>query len=375
MAQATSSPDIAKLDGPTLLGERAALNRFTIPGLTSAGGGCRLYPVRDGMVALNLSRPDDHDLLPALFGDAALDVTNDAARQSAFAQADWHSIVDLGRTLGLAIATVDETANSPAIEWVCEGPPHSAHPKSAPLVVDLSAIWAGPLCGHLLHLAGAQVVKVENPNRPDSMRAGDPELFALLHQGKANVALDPRNSQQRDQLIALLKRADIVIEASRPRALQQLGIDAKAILEAHPGQIWITVTGHGMQGSAAEWIGFGDDCGVAGGLTSALLEASGSAGFVGDAIADPLTGIFAATQAWNMWQQGRSGRAAISMSGVVATALAEERRTDAGLLQTELQSWTTSIGTPFPPVRRRNPTTPVRALGADTQACLEQWTC
>ena len=47
------------------------------------------------------------------------------------------------------------------------------------LVADLSSMWAGPLCGHLLARAGATVVKVESPRRPDGTRAGNQRIFRL----------------------------------------------------------------------------------------------------------------------------------------------------------------------------------------------------
>ena len=72
------------------------------------------------------------------------------------------------------------------------------------------------------------------------------------------------------------------------------GIDADALCASRSGLIWMTITGYGATGQAADWIGFGDDCAVAAGLAEALRRAAGHPGFVGDAIADPLTGIHAA---------------------------------------------------------------------------------
>src|SRR5579864_8525934 len=67
LARATGSAAIAKLDGATLLYERAMLGGMTIPGRTSAGGGCRLFDAIGDTIALNLSRAADRELLPALF--------------------------------------------------------------------------------------------------------------------------------------------------------------------------------------------------------------------------------------------------------------------------------------------------------------------
>ena len=297
-------------DGQTLLGERAMLNGFRVPGRISAGGGCRIYDTLDGHVALNLSRPSDVELLPALFRrDAVGDVV------SAMAGVRSKEVVAQGRILGLAIASFDEAPERPAICQVSTG--REVKSGVALRVVDLSSLWAGPLAAHLLQLGGAEVIKVESRNRPDSMRDGDPALFALLNQGKAQIALDLRDGQDRDELLALIRSADIVIEAARPRALLQLGIDADALVRTVPGLRWLTITGHGHP----DWIGFGDDCGVAGGLSRALFDATGKIGFVGDAMADPLTGIFAALAAL---RQTTSGRSIISMSGVVAQAMASE---------------------------------------------------
>ncbi|MEO7247069.1 MAG: CoA transferase, partial [Novosphingobium sp.] len=232
--------------------------------------------------------------------------------------------------------------------------------------IDLSALWAGPLCSHLLQLAGAQVVKVESRSRPDALRGADPAFFALLNGGKDSVSVDLADNA----VHALIAKADIVIEAARPRALAQLGIDANALVAAKRGKVWITLTGHGALGHAADWIGFGDDCGVAGGLSAALREASGTIGFVGDAISDPLTGIASAGAAWQAWSSGNGGRIGLSMSGVAAQALADERAFDAEMLREELAAWGAASLRSFAPVALRAPMGSVHPLGADSARWL-----
>ena len=365
LAALCGSASLWALDGQTLLGERAAINGFRIPGLTSAGGGCRLFKARYGWFALNLARDADRDVLPALFGTDALDPADDAAIAAHVAGSDAAWLLERGRTLGLAVAATTETPPA-AIQTLPTGPV-TAPPAAAPLVLDLSALWAGPLAGHLLLLAGANVIKLESTARPDQMRQGDPALFALLNQGKDSVALDLRQDSGRSALLALIDRADIVIEAARPRALRQMGIDADQLVRQKPGLIWLTITGHGASGEAAEWIGFGDDCGIAGGLGAELERLTGQPGFVGDAIADPLTGIVAALAGWQAWQSGQTARVSVAMSGVIASALAEER---GHRLDGSLRLWAGSIGTPFPPCSRRVPTGPVAALGADNAKWL-----
>lgn len=360
------TPVLGGLSGAQLLGERATLNGFAIPGRRSAGGGCRLYDMIDGQVALTLARADDRDLMPALFGDASIESDSDIV--TGFATARMAEIVAQGRQLGLAIAAIDEVPASPACRVMMTG---GARPKRdrQPLVIDLSALWAGPLAGHLLGLAGAQVIKVESRNRPDRMRAGDPHLFARLNQHKANVAVDLRDGEDRAALIALIRRADMVMAAARPRALAQLGIDADSLVREVPGLVWVTITGHGAEGDAAHWIGFGDDCSVAGGLSAALRRASGRIGFGGDACADPLTGIHAAHRALAQWHEGMGAHLMLSMSAVVAEAIGWERARDAAGVTTTLQRWAEAEGLAFPAVAART-TGPVAALGQDNEAWL-----
>ncbi|MEG3143629.1 CoA transferase [Sphingomonas sp. RT2P30] len=368
LARTAGSAALDGIDGRTLLGERAMLGGFRIPARVSAGGGCRLYAARNGEIALNLARADDRDLLPALFETDA-DCSTDAAVTAHIAERDAYGLVARGRLLGLAIAAEDETGPPPAACAPLTIGDTTARPARAPRVLDLSALWAGPLAAHLLSLLGAEVTKVETRRRPDAMREGDAAFFALLNQGKASVVLDFHDEQDRAALLALIARSDIVIEAARPRALEQLGIRADEIVHAQPGLTWMTITGHGASGDAAHWVGFGDDCGVAAGLDAALRDASGKAGFVGDAIADPLTGIYAAKAAWSAWVSGRAGRLGVAMSGVVAEAMATARAYDAPSFNRDLVAWAASAGEPFASVRHRD-VARVSPLGADTRASL-----
>jgi hypothetical protein len=345
------------------------LSGFRIPGSVSAGGGSRLFGARNGAVALNLARPVDRELLPALFEAEGLNTGDDRTIAAYIADSEVGPLVARGRLMGLAIAAErEDDPPGPPCTALVESAPVSP-PARRPKVLDLSALWAGPLAAHLLWLAGAEVIKIESRTRPDAMRDGDGALFALLNQGKASVGLDVRALEGRQALLALIAQSDIVIEAARPRALAQLGIDADQLVRARPGLVWMTITGHGAAGLASDWIGFGDDCGVAAGLSAALRAAGGRPGFVGDAIADPLTGIFAAQAAWNAWRTGRGGRFGLSMRGVAARALEESQTADPGGLAVELKAWSEAAGRRFPIVRRRS-AGPLSPWGADTASCL-----
>jgi hypothetical protein len=374
LSEESRSAAIAALNGQTLLGERGSHGTYTINGRVSAGlGGSRLLPTRDGgWFALTLIRDADRELLPALLGDGSLDIHDDASVAAHIARHDVADLLARGRVLGLPVASMGETPLSPPVETMTTGQRRVRTPDRRPLVVDLSAIWAGPLAGHLFHLMGMRVAKVESSGRPDLIRRDDPATFDLINQGKASLLVDFADEAHKAALVRLIREADIVIESSRPRALRHLGVDADMLVREVPGLVWLSVTGHGATGEAADWVGIGNDCGVAGGLTRAMADASGEIGYVGDAIADPLTGITAALAGWRALRSGTAQRIGLSMSAICARALREERAFDEGRLDTELRVWANAVGRPFPRVPRRPQTAPVRQLGADTAEWLPE---
>lgn len=372
LAAETGSERIAALDGATLLGERGAAAGYIINGRSSAGpGGSRLLQTRDGgWFALTIIREIDRELLPALFLDERIAIDDDAAIATAVARFDCAALLERGRLLGLPVASADETPAAPPVELMTQGPARRRSDDHRPLVIDLSAIWAGPLAGHLLWLAGAEAIKVESLTRPDLIRTADPATFGLINQGKASVVVDFASDLQKAALTDLIRRADIVIESSRPRALRHLGIDADALVCETPGLVWLSVTGHGASGEAANWAGVGNDCGVAAGLSRALADATGEIGYVGDAITDPLTGIIAAVEGWRAYRSGKAQRIGFAMSAIGARALSDEREHDHAALDAELRGWGAARGQRFAPVTRRPIYEAVRGFGADTARYL-----
>lgn len=371
LAEVTRSARVAALDGATLLGERATLYGYRIPGRTSAGGGCVMIDAADRTIALNLARPEDRALLPAwLETDMSLESGSALARAVAARAAA--PLVERGRLMGLAVADVDDDVIPPDRPWrrLVPGIDDPARPERAPRVLDLSALWAGPLAAHLLWLAGAEVVRVESRARADIPSAADARFDALLNQGKAGVALDLTDSEDRTALLRLIAAADIVIESARPRALRRLGIHADRLVAAKPGLVWIGITGHGGTGEAADWVGFGDDAAVAAGLAAALRRATGRVGFVGDAVADPLTGLHAALAASEAWAARRGGLYGLSLRGVAAWCLSSARTADPDALETSLSRWARAKGGLFPAIVPRPVDARVAWRGADTRRVL-----
>ena len=180
-----------------------------------------------------------------------------------------------------------------------------------PLVVDFSSLWAGPVCARLLAANGARVIKVESPSRPDGARAGVKSFFDAMQAHACSVAVDFTTEAGRDALCALVRHADVVIEASRPRALRQLGIDAMDALSERT-RVWVSITGYGR---GSDRVAFGDDAAAAGGLVA--WDDTGPV-FVADAVADPLTGVAAAAAASRCLRDGGSWMLDVAMARVAA---------------------------------------------------------
>lgn len=364
-----------ELDGARLLGERAAIAGHARAGLRSSGGACRVVQAEDGALALNLARESDWDLLPAWLERD--DVGDLATLEAALRECRLAPLVARGRELGLALAAVDTRHPQAArlFRLRAESASKGSSRRARPRVLDLSSLWAGPLCAHLLQLGGADVVKVESRARPDGARAGPPAFYDLLNAGKRSVALDFRSQNDRAVLLALLRAADIVIEASRPRALRQLGIEAEALLREREGLTWIALSGHGRDEPQAQWIAYGDDAGVDAGLNRIMARCCAAPLFVGDAIADPLTGLHAAALAWMSWHSGGSRLIDLSLSEVVRACIefVPEGQRNWGAMHRAQQQLLRSAGAVIEPPRARRPQAAAAALGADNQAVFVEW--
>lgn len=307
------------VDAAHLLAGRAALLGLSRRGRVSAGGATHLVAARDGWCALTLSRPDDVDAVPALVESSARQSDPWPAIEGWAVERTAAEVAGRARLLGLPAAVLGETpAAAPGVRRVA--PPVAPRGWSGLLVVDLSSMWAGPLCGQLLGCGGATVVKVESSTRPDGTRAGSRAFFDWMNGGKLCYKADFGSPSR---LRALLEVADVVIESSRPAALvnRHLGPDDVA---ARDGRVWVRITGHGAHGERATWTAFGDDAAVAGGLVG--RSADGPV-FCGDAIADPLTGLQAALAVAESLHRGGGEVIEVAMADVAATyaALPESR--------------------------------------------------
>lgn len=132
-------------------------------------------------------------------------------------------------------------------------------PLTGVTILDLTRLLPGPYATRLLAELGAEVVKIEDPAGGDYARwyppvEGDPPMsgiFRELNRGKKSVALDLRTETGREALRALVARADVLVDSFRPGVLARLGLDPRALMEAHPRLIYCALTGFGLTGPDA----------------------------------------------------------------------------------------------------------------------------
>lgn len=289
---------------------RALLRRDAVLGLrpparTSPNGHCRLVRVLDGWLAVNMARPEDRETVPAwLEMEADGDPWN--VIEQVLPGCAKAGLLERAALLHLPVAEVGEAAPRwPELRQSRQGWGRLRR------VIDLSALWAGPLAGGLLAAAGAEVVKVECSGRPDPTPRRTPELDRWLNGAKQRLVMgldDPA-------LTRLIAGADVLITSARPPALARAGLTPDILFAQNPGLLWVAITAHGWTGEGAARVGFGDDCAAAGGL---LAGEEDNPRFLGDALADPCTGLIAALAVLEAVRDGRAGLLDVSLAGSAA---------------------------------------------------------
>jgi len=131
-------------------------------------------------------------------------------------------------------------------------------PLSGVRVLDFSTLLPGPMCTLLLAEAGAEIIKIERPGQGDEMRSYAPHFgsdsvnFGLLNRAKRSIVLDLKQASDREQAIALVRDADILVEQFRAGVMQRLGLGYETLSAIHPGLIYCSISGFGQDGPLAQ---------------------------------------------------------------------------------------------------------------------------
>jgi len=127
-------------------------------------------------------------------------------------------------------------------------------PLSGVKVLDFSTLLPGPMATLFLAEAGAEVIKVERPERGEDMRhfqpfwGGESVNFQMLNRGKKSITLDLKDPEERARLHPLIKSADILVEQFRPGVMQRLELDYASVSRMNPTLIYCSISGFGQTG-------------------------------------------------------------------------------------------------------------------------------
>ncbi len=193
--------------------------------------------------------------------------------------------------------------------------PFDDGPLSGLRVLDLTRVWAGPLCTRLLADLGADVVCVEAPwaRGPQRLPASIIEATRYFPDddpgprpwnrnthlvkyglGKRSLVLDLDQEAGRELLAELLPGYDVLIENFSPRVMPNLGFDEERLHRLNPDLIYVTMPGYGRSGPAVDWLAYGSSVDSHAGLSSLIGYDDAHPWKGGVAWPDPMAGLHAA---------------------------------------------------------------------------------
>jgi crotonobetainyl-CoA:carnitine CoA-transferase CaiB-like acyl-CoA transferase len=201
-------------------------------------------------------------------------------------------------------------------------------PLSDVLVVDLSRALAGPHSTMMLADLGARVIKVEAPGHGDDTRGWGPPFvgpddareatyFLSANRNKESIALDLKDDGDKDVLLALVDRADVLVENFRTGVLERLGLGIDELTRRNPRLVVLSITGFGHDGPEGGRAGYDQIAQGEAGLMSLTGSGPDDPQRVGVPIADLLSGMYGAYGVVAaLHERNRTGR-----GGVVRTSL------------------------------------------------------
>src|SRR2546428_94410 len=150
-------------------------------------------------------------------------------------------------------------------------------------VVEVGNFMAAPFCTLQLADLGAEVVKFENPDGGDQVRAtapfleGESSSFIRLNRNKRSLALDLKLPRGKEVFRRLIERADVVVENLRPGTMADLELDYRRLSELNPRLVYVAASGWGQDGPYAQRPGLDIMAQGMSGLMSITGEEGGNA--------------------------------------------------------------------------------------------------
>jgi crotonobetainyl-CoA:carnitine CoA-transferase CaiB-like acyl-CoA transferase len=177
-------------------------------------------------------------------------------------------------------------------------------------VVEQGTFITGPCAGMMLADLGADVIKVESPDGdPYRNYQGDhySPHFQAYNRNKRSIALDLKRPEERGLFDGLVREADVFIQNFRPGTAARLGAGSGRLQAINPRLIYTSISGFGASGPYAERPSYDSVAQALSGFLSVVVDSSRPR-FLGPALADAITGIYAAYGVLGaLVQRGRSG--------------------------------------------------------------------
>lgn len=129
------------------------------------------------------------------------------------------------------------------------------------VVLDLTRLLPGAAATMQLAAFGAEVIKIEEPERGDYGRwlppylEGEGAVFRVVNRGKKSVALDLKSAAGREAFLRLAGTADVVVESFRPGTMDRLGLGYETARARNERLIYVSITGYGQSGPLANLAG------------------------------------------------------------------------------------------------------------------------
>lgn len=201
------------------------------------------------------------------------------------------------------------------------------------LVVDLTRALAGPHATMMMGDLGARVIKVEAPGAGDDTRGwgppfvGDPghresTYFLAANRNKESIALDLKDEDDRELLLRLVDRADVLVENFRTGVLERLGLGIASLQERNPRLVVLSITGFGHDGPEGGRAGYDQIAQGEAGLMSLTGSGPDDPQRAGVPIADLLSGMYGAygvLAALN--ERHRTGRGTVVRTSLLASVV------------------------------------------------------
>ena len=173
----------------------------------------------------------------------------------------------------------------------------TARPLANVRVLEMGTFITGPATSMFLADLGAEVVKIEQPGTGDPFRAFRGGLysphFQTYNRNKKSVTLDTRQPEDRQQLDRLVREADVFVQNFRPGVAERLHVDAARLRALNPRLVYASISGFGATGPDRDRPAFDTVAQAASGFLRLLVN-PGHPRVVGPAIADAMTGFYAA---------------------------------------------------------------------------------